>query len=615
MGENANSANAQTLANLLGKVLRLNPDGTIPLDNPFYNTASGVNRAIWALGLRNPFTFDFQPGTGRMFINDVGQSSWEEINDGIAGSNYGWPATEGYTPTPPYRGPLHAYGHGVSPTTGCAITGGAFYNPATPQFPPEYNGKYFFSDYCSGWIRRYDPISNTATGFATDITSAVDLKVGPDGSLYYLARGAGAVYRILSSNQAPQIATHPASQSVSSGQPVTFNVTASGSVPLSYQWQRNGSAVPGATASSYTLASTAPADNGALFRCVVTNAYGSATSNNATLTVTFNTPPTATIVTPVAGARYTAGQPINYSGTGVDAQNGNLGAGAFTWRIDLHHDTHTHPAVQPYSGATGGSFTPPTSGETSANVWYRIHLTVRDSGGLTHSTYRDVLPRKATIRLASSPTSLQLTLGGQPVTALYAVQSVTGMVRAIGAVSPQARNGITYEFVSWSDGGAATHNISSPASDTTYTATFRVVTNGLVATYFNNRDLTGTSTSRVDPAVDFNFGTAAPAPGISPTSYSVRWTGSVYVYSRQNYIFYTQSNDGVRLWVDGRQIINNWTDHNSTENSGQITLEANRKYSIRLEFYNNTGSGSIRLLWSSPNFAKKIVANSRLTPQ
>lgn len=207
----------------------------------------------------------------------------------------------------PYRGPLHAYGHGVSPTTGCALTGGAFYNPATPQFPSEYNGKYFFSDYCSGWIRRYDPASNTATGFATDITSAVDLKVGLDGSLYYLARDAGAVYRILSSNQAPQIATHPASQTVSSGQPVTFNVTASGSVPLSYQWQRNGSAVPGATASSYTLASTAPADNGALFRCVVTNAYGSATSNNATLTVTFNTPPTATIVTPVAGARYTAG--------------------------------------------------------------------------------------------------------------------------------------------------------------------------------------------------------------------------------------------------------------------------------------------------------------------
>ncbi len=95
VGENAASSNAQTLANRLGKLLRINPDGSIPLDNPFYNTAAGVNRSIWALGLRNPFTFAFQPGTGRMFINDVGEASFEEINDGIAGSNYGWPNTEG----------------------------------------------------------------------------------------------------------------------------------------------------------------------------------------------------------------------------------------------------------------------------------------------------------------------------------------------------------------------------------------------------------------------------------------------------------------------------------------------------------------------------------------
>ncbi len=610
-GENADSANSQTLANLLGKILRLNPDGTIPLDNPFYNTASGGNRAIWALGLRNPFTFDFQPGAGRMFINDVGQSSWEEINDGVAGSNYGWPATEGYTSTPGYRSPLHAYGH----DSGCAITGGTFYNPTTPQFPSAYTGKYFFSDFCSGWIRQYDPASNTATGFATGISSPVDLKVGPDGNLYYLARGAGAVYRIFSASQAPRITTHPASQTVPVGQPATFSVTASGSSPLSYQWQRNGSDLPGATAASYTLASPTLVDSGAQFRCAVTNPYGSATSNSATLTVTTNTPPTATIVTPAAGTLYTAGQPVAYSGTGVDAQDGNLGAAAFTWLVDFHHDTHTHPAVQPYSGPTGGSFTPPTVGETSANVWYRIHLTVRDAGGLTASTYRDVLPRKATIRLASSPTGLRLTLEGQPVTAPYAVQSLTGMIRTLGAVSPQTLNGVTYEFVSWSDRGAATHNIFSPASDTIYAAAFRALTTGLAATYFNNKDLTGTSVSRIDSTVNFSFGIAAPAPGIGPDTYSVRWTGFIQPYSGQTYTFYTQSNDGVRLWVDGRLLINNWTDHSFTENSGQVTLEASRRYSIRLEYYNNTGNGTIKLLWSSPAFPKQIISTSRLAPQ
>src|SRR5437867_3801615 len=111
------------LKNLLGKMLRINADGTIPTDNPFFNSTTGNNRAIWALGLRNPFTFAFQPVTGRMFINDVGQNVWEEIDDGIAGANYGWPTTEGPTTDPRFKTPLYAYQH----TGGaCAITGGAF---------------------------------------------------------------------------------------------------------------------------------------------------------------------------------------------------------------------------------------------------------------------------------------------------------------------------------------------------------------------------------------------------------------------------------------------------------------------------------------------------------
>jgi len=197
VGENANGANSQTLSNLLGKMLRINADGTIPTDNPFYNTATGNNRAIWALGLRNPFTFAFQPGTTRLFINDVGQSTWEEINDGIAGSNYGWPTTEGPTSNPAFRSPIYYYGHGTTNTTGCAIVGGAFYNPPVAQFPSSYIGKYFFADLCTGWIRVFDPTAGTATGFATGISTPVDLHVGPDGALYYLAQGSGGqVFRV-----------------------------------------------------------------------------------------------------------------------------------------------------------------------------------------------------------------------------------------------------------------------------------------------------------------------------------------------------------------------------------------------------------------------------------
>ena len=197
VGENANGANAQSLSNLLGKMLRINADGTIPPDNPFYNTATGNNRAIWALGLRNPFTFAFQPGTTRLFINDVGESTYEEINDGIAGSNYGWPITEGPTSNSAFRGPIYFYGHGTNNVTGCAIVGAAFYNPPVPQFPSSYTGKYFFADLCNGWIRVFDPSAGTATGFATGIVNPVDLHIGPDGALYYLARGSGGqVFRI-----------------------------------------------------------------------------------------------------------------------------------------------------------------------------------------------------------------------------------------------------------------------------------------------------------------------------------------------------------------------------------------------------------------------------------
>jgi uncharacterized protein (TIGR03437 family) len=288
VGENANRANSQTLGNRLGKVLRINSDGTIPTDNPFFNTATDVKRSIWAMGLRNPFTFAFQPATGRMFINDVGENTWEEINDGIAGSNYGWGICEGFCApgSPPFRDPLFEYAHGGTSTTGCAIAGGAFYNPATIQFPGSYVGQYFFADLCSGWIRVMNPANNTAAPFATGIANPVDLKVSSDGSLYYLAQGAGAVFRVqFAATQKPAVTLQPADLTVVQGQAATFQVTGSGTAPLTYQWQRNMVNISGATNPSYTIAATALADNAAKFRCVISNVFDSATSNEATLTV------------------------------------------------------------------------------------------------------------------------------------------------------------------------------------------------------------------------------------------------------------------------------------------------------------------------------------------
>jgi glucose/arabinose dehydrogenase len=474
VGENANGANSQTLTNLLGKMLRINADGSIPTDNPFYAQTTGRNRAIWALGLRNPFTFAFQAGTGRMFINDVGQNTIEEINDGIVASNYGWPESEGPTSNPSHRGPLYYYFHGSGPFLGCAITGGTFYNPDVGQFPAEYVGTYFFADFCTGWINRFDVDTGTVSTFASGIASPVDLQVGPDGSLYYLARGSGGVLTRISYTpaEAPSITQHPADRTVSAGQPASFSVAASGSGPLSYQWQRDGTNIAGAASTTYTLASASGADNGARFRAVVTNPFGSATSNDALLTVTGNAPPVATITQPAPGTLYTAGSTISYSGTGTDAEDGTLSANAFTWQVDFHHDTHVHPFIAAYSGATGGSFSIPQTGETSPNVWYRIILTITDSAGQSTTVFGDVRPRTVSITLNAQHNGLQLTLDGQPVPEPYTFTAVVGMIRSIGAPS-QAVAGWTYTFRAWSDGGAQTHNITVPGTSTTYTARYQ----------------------------------------------------------------------------------------------------------------------------------------------
>jgi glucose/arabinose dehydrogenase len=166
----------------------------------------GKNRAIWARGLRNPYTFAVQPGTGTIYINDVGAATWEEINRGAERANYGWPYYEGTEPRPggaappegfKHREPIFAYRHDAAGTDGgCAITGGTFYNPRTVQFPASYVGDYFFTDFCGGWIRTYDPETRTASDFATEASRPVDLKVDRAGSLYYLERGTGSVYRV-----------------------------------------------------------------------------------------------------------------------------------------------------------------------------------------------------------------------------------------------------------------------------------------------------------------------------------------------------------------------------------------------------------------------------------
>jgi hypothetical protein len=249
-------------------------------------------------------------------------------------------------------------------------------------------------------------------------------------------------------------------------------VGATGSAPLAFQWRRNGSPIAGATSSSYTRANVQITDSGALFNVVVSNAFGKAVSEAAQLTVTLNSVPSASITLPVSGTTYAGGNVISYAGTANDTEDGTLPASAFTWWVDLHHDSHQHPHVLPVTGYRSGSFTIPVTGETSANVFYRIYLKVKDSDGTTRTVSRTIWPRKSTITLATNPTGLQLRLDGQLVTTPYTFVGVEGIRRKLEAVSPQFGSGTSWLFSSWSDSGARIHTIPTPTADTTYTARF-----------------------------------------------------------------------------------------------------------------------------------------------
>ncbi len=202
-GENAVPDNAQSLNNLLGKILRINSDGSIPNDNPFFNSPTpGVRKEIWAYGFRNPWRFTVQPGTGAVFIADVGDGTREEIDIGVSGANFGWPIMEGDLCHTPSSGctmtgltlPIFDYDHNGS---GAAVTGGDFYEGNT--FPAQYNGAFFYGDSVDSFIRYLvlDQNNNVVSdnAFATAAAGPVEIRYH-DNAIWYTAINTGQLRRI-----------------------------------------------------------------------------------------------------------------------------------------------------------------------------------------------------------------------------------------------------------------------------------------------------------------------------------------------------------------------------------------------------------------------------------
>lgn len=477
IGENAQPPNAQDLDTYHGKMLRINRDGTVPDDNPF-SGGSEQKKRVWAYGLRNPYTFDIHPESSKIWVNDVGKSSWEEINDATQGGlNFGWPAMEGKGSENEYENPLFVYPNGEGDEEGCAITGGVFFSPESSAYPEEYRNKYFFQDYCNGWIDMLDIEQLERESFATGLGErTISIDVGNDGNLYYLNRSKGALFKIIYTlEEKPSITQQPTSVSVAEGQPAAFEVSASGDTPLHYQWQKNEEDIDGATEAAYTIDSTKPEDGGD-YRVIVSNSAGKDTSEVATLIVeAFNTAPVAEILTPEEEALYQAGDTIHFSGKAEDKEDGELPDSAFTWVVEFHHDEHLHDGPPVTTGKKSGSFVIPSTGETSANVWYRLLLTVEDAEGLDTTVYREILPEKSTMVFTTAPEELEVILDGKAVGTPDSVVGVVGMHRSIDVESPQVKDGVTYEFDHWEHGGAAEQTIVTPDEDITYAAVFKEV--------------------------------------------------------------------------------------------------------------------------------------------
>jgi glucose/arabinose dehydrogenase/PKD repeat protein len=596
VGDNGNPSNAQDLSNPHGKVLRINKDGSIPADNPFAGEPGRLG-AIWAYGLRNPWRFQFDSATGRLYDGDVGDFSWEEINRIVKGGNYGWPLQEGACQSSchGFINPTFAYPHAGE---SAAVTAGPVYRGG--MFPPEYQGDFFFGDYARGFIRDADLDANgdvTAVHeFDEQAGSVVDLKVAPDGSLYYITYFPGALYRI--------------TYNTSSHLPVanaTSDVT-KGVDPLAVQFSSDGSRDPDGDALSYHWTF---GDGGESTEANPTHTYASKGVYIARLTVSaagdnsvaqpiviqVGIPPTLTVSQPTDGQLYRAGDTITYNAVANDAAGFDINDADIKTEVRLHHGTHFHPFLGPVSGRAG-SFTIPTTGEASADTSYEIKVTATDRNGLFTSKVVNIFPRKSQISLATAPPGLGISLDGIPVSTPRTSTGVEGFRRELAAPnSAVAQDGTPLQFAGWSDHKAIKHFITTPVDDATYTASY-VPQEPFTARYYANTTFSGAPVlTRQDGSINFAWGSGSPDPSVPVDGFSARWT-KTQRFGAGRYRFTAFADDGVRLYVDGKRVLDQWQGPANTEFSTTVDLGEGR-HTIKMEYVEYGGGAAAALSWAA----------------
>jgi PKD repeat protein len=498
-----------------GSIIRVDPTTGAGLpDNPLAASTDANARRIIAYGLRNPFRFTARPGTDELWVGDVGWNDWEEINvvanptDSVV-ENFGWPCYEGNGRQPGYdaanlnicenlyatpgaeTAPYFAYHHSnrvvaneTCPTGSSSIAGLEFeFAAGQHSYPAEYDQALFFADYSRDciWAMLKGADGKPAPGqirtFVAGAANPVNLETGPGGDLFYVDFDGGTIRRIqfVSETNTPPTAVATATPTTGAA-PLTVAFDGTGSFDpdpvdtLSYAWDLDGDgAFDDSTAAQTTYTYTSQGIYTATLR--VTDSIGASDTDSVTITVG-NTAPTATINLPAAGTTWQVGTVINFSGSATDTQDGALPSSALSWDLVLQHcpsTCHSHP-LQSFDGVASGSFTAPDHEYPS---YLELQLTATDSGGLSDTTSVRLDPRTVVLTFHATPGGLQLAVNGALATATFSRTVIVGSSNTISAPSPQTKGRKSYTFQSWSDGGAQTHNITAPATATTYTARFR----------------------------------------------------------------------------------------------------------------------------------------------
>ena len=494
-----------------GALLRVNPvTGAGLPDNPNAASLDPNARRIVAYGMRNPFRFGVRPGTGEVWIGDVGWNTWEEIErlqaPTAAVTNFGWPCYEGSGRQSGYdsanlsicenlyaegtgavRAPLFAWNHGsqVVPGEGCptgsSSAAGIAFAPANGSYPTEYRGALFFADYSRDCIWAMLPGSNGVPDparvrtFAAGAANPVQLQIGPGGDLFYADFDGGTI-RQVSFTAANQPPTAVATATPTTGTaPLTVQFDGSGSSDpdagdtLAYDWDLDGD---GQYDDSTAVAPSHTYTSQGVYTASLRVTDNHAGSSTAAVTITVgNTAPTATITSPAPGTTWKVGDLIQFAGGATDAQDGPLPPSALSWTLIQHHcpsNCHTH-TLQSFDGVAGGSFTTPDHEYPS---YLELRLTATDSGGLTDTRSIQLDPRTVTLTLNTSPSGFALVLNGSQAAAPFTKTVIQGSRNSISAPTPQTKAKKTWLFKAWSDAGAQTHDVIANSA-TTYTATYK----------------------------------------------------------------------------------------------------------------------------------------------